>query len=107
MIVLGRVGSFICRVHSSSSPKPIPDFVPVPWQDPPSVRKFYRREEGGLGVFGVDSEEEGDHESSYDGPDSDAEDAEAWEPKTPKHGKPSARLMRPRWRRRILPRETR
>ena len=30
-------------------------------------------------MFGVDSEEEGDHDSSYDGPNSDAEDAADWE----------------------------
>ena len=62
-----------------TSPAAYVGTAPVPWQDPPSARKFYRREEGGVGVFGVDSEEEGDHESSYDGPDSDAEDAEAWD----------------------------
>ena len=44
---------------------------------PPSRRKFYRRDDGvGLGVFGEDSEEEGDHASSYDGPASNAEDYE-------------------------------
>ena len=50
-------------------------------EDPPSRRKYYRRapedEERGLGKFGEDSEDEGDHSSSYDGPaSSDSDDAD-------------------------------
>ena len=52
---------------------------------PPPRRKFYRRDDdsAGLGVvFGEDSEdgeEEGDHESSYDGPPSDVDEELDWE----------------------------
>ena len=38
-------------------------------EDPLSRRKYYRRApEDELGKFGEDSEDEGDHSSSYDGP---------------------------------------